>query len=70
MNMILTMADEIDGLHEILERLKRENAILRKELKDYVVNHMVEICDMSEEEAFEEADKEIAWMVEHNEGAE
>jgi len=70
MNMIQVMAGELADMRDEHDRLKRENAILRKELKDHVVNHMVEVYDMSEEEAFEEAEKEITHMVLHNEGAE
>jgi TRAP-type C4-dicarboxylate transport system substrate-binding protein len=70
MNMIQVMTGELADMRDERDRLKRENAILRKELKDYVVNHMVEVYDMSEEEAFEEAEKEITHMVLHNEGAE
>jgi hypothetical protein len=68
--MIQVMAGELADMRDEHDRLKRENAILRKELKDHVVNHMVEVYDMSEEEAFEEAEKEITHMVLHNEGAE
>ena len=71
MNIILKMADEIDGLHEILERLKRENAILREELQWYMTLDIQRTwTEMSDEEADAQAEKEITWLVLHNEGAE
>jgi len=70
MNMIQVIADELAGMREERDRLKRENAILREKLKDHVVNNLIETYDLSEEEAFEEADREITHMVLHNEGAE
>ena len=71
MNIILKMADEIDGLHEILERLKRENAILRQHLKKYMVDELQMYGrDITDKEADAQAEKEITWLVLHNEGAE
>ena len=62
--MIDMMATEID-------RLRRENALLRKELHRYLVLDIQRTwLEMSDEEAEEQAEKEITWMVLHNEGAE
>ena len=53
-----------------IQVLKRENAILREELKDHIVNNLIEAYDINEAEATEEAEKQITWMIAHNEGAE
>jgi len=62
--MIEMMATEID-------RLRRENAILRQKLKKYMTDEMhMYGPDMTDEEAEALVEKEITWMVLHNEGAE
>ena len=68
--MIQVMAGELADMRDEVARLKRENSILRRELKDHVVNKLIDTYDLSEEEAYEEADREITHMVLHNEGAE
>ena len=55
------------------ERLKRENAILRSELKHRISSDIIFTetdRDMTKEEAGAQAEKEITWMIAHNEGAE
>jgi regulator of replication initiation timing len=57
------------------EMLKRENTILRQELKhrissDILCTEAPHLLDMTKEQADAQAEKEITWMVAHNEGAE
>jgi hypothetical protein len=63
MYMVEMMATEID-------RLRRENAILRRELKFALINDIMDTHDVTEEEADAQAEVEITWLVAHNEGAE
>jgi hypothetical protein len=70
MHIILEMAKEIDGLRAIMERLKRENSILRSEFKILLVNNNIENYDMSEDAAEEDAEKWLTHLVAHYEGAE
>jgi len=55
--------------------LRRENAILRSELKrrissDILFTEVPHLLDMTKEEADAQAEKEITWLIAHNEGAE
>jgi len=55
------------------DRLKRENSVLRSELKHRISSDILFTetdRDMTKEEADAQAEKEITWMVLHNEGAE
>ena len=57
------------------EALKRENAILKQELKrrissDILFTEVPHLLDMTKEEADAQAEKEITWLIAHNEGAE
>lgn len=52
------------------ERLRRENSILRHELKIRLVNEFIENYEFSEDEAEEAAEREITGIVLHNEGTE
>lgn len=61
--MIEMMATEID-------RLRRENAILRQELKFAIVDDIMNMNDVTEEEADSQAEQQITWLIAHNEGAE
>jgi hypothetical protein len=60
---------------EEIEHLKRENAFLRSELKhrissDILFTEVPHLLDMTKEEADAQAEKEITWLIAHNEGAE
>ena len=52
------------------DALKRENSILRSELKERLVSEWIVNYEMSEEETEKATDREITQMVLHNEGAE
>ena len=52
------------------ERLRRENSILRSELKERLVSEWIVNYDMSEEATEQAAEQYIVQMVAHNEGAE
>jgi predicted nuclease with TOPRIM domain len=60
----------LEACNEI-ERLKRENAVLREELQ-YRLEEIYGVCysEMTDEEAEEAAEQYITHMVLHNEGAE
>lgn len=65
------MKEIIDSMNNEIERLRRENSILREVLKDHLTaNILMAWHEMSDEEAEAQAEKEITWMVQHNEGAE
>lgn len=70
MNMIQVMADELADMRDEVARLKRENAILRSELKERLIFEWVVNYEMSEEEAEREVEPYITQLVLHNEGAE
>lgn len=53
-----------------LEQLRRENSILRQELKDRLVSEWIVNYEMNEELAEQAAERYIVLMVQHNEGAE
>ena len=57
-------------MEDKLERLERENSILRSELKERLVSEWIVNYEMSEEETEKAADQYIIHMVAHNEGAE
>jgi len=59
--MIEMMATEID-------RLRRENAVLREKLKFYIIEDYIDSYDA--EEAEKAAERDITHMVLHHEGAE
>ena len=67
------LVDRIFKLENTVERLKRENAILRSELKHRISSDIIFTetdRDMTKEQADAQAEKEITWMIAHNEGAE
>lgn len=65
------LARELVGyMEDKLERLERENSILRHELKERLVSEWIVNYEMSEEETEKAADQYIIQMVAHNEGAE
>jgi hypothetical protein len=70
MNMIQVMARQLADMRDECDRLKRENFILRHELKICLVNEFIENYEFSEDEAEEAAEREITGIVLHNEGAE
>lgn len=57
-------------MEDKLERLERENSILRSEFKILLVNNNIENYYMSEDAAEEDAEKWLTHLVAHNEGAE
>jgi regulator of replication initiation timing len=70
MNMIQVLADQLADMREERDRLKRENSILRSELKERLVSEWIVNYEMSEEVTEQAADQYIIQMVAHNEGAE
>lgn len=69
--IIVEMDREIGAIRTIMERLKRENSILRSELHRLIALEHWELNNgMSEEEADRLAERDIVHMVAHNEGAE
>lgn len=52
------------------ERLRRENSILRSELKERLISEWIVNYEMSEEVTEQAAERYIVQMVAHNEGAE
>lgn len=74
MNMVNKIADCLIEDHVELmnenQRLRRENSILRSELKERLVSEWIVNYEMSEEETEKAADQYIIQMVAHNEGAE
>lgn len=70
MNIIQVMADELADMRDERDRLRRENSILRSELKERLVSEWIVNYEMSEEETEKAADQYIIQMVAHNEGAE
>lgn len=60
----------IGYLEERVQQLKRENDILRHELKERLISEWIVNYDMSEEETEKAAEQYIVHMVAHNEGAE
>ena len=69
-NIIQVMADELADMREERDRLRRENSILRSELKERLVSEWIVNYEMSEEATEQAADQYIIQMVAHNEGAE
>jgi hypothetical protein len=70
MNTIQVMADQLADMREECDRLKRENAVLRQELKLRLVNQFIEDYEFSENDAEVAAGRCITHMILHNEGAE
>jgi len=70
MNMIQVMADELADMREERDRLKRENVVLRQELKERLVSEWIVNYDMSEEATEQAAEQYIVHAIAHNEGAE
>ena len=70
MNMIQVLASQLADMRDECERLKRENSILRSELKERLVSEWIVNYEMSEEATEQAADQYIIQMVAHNEGAE
>jgi hypothetical protein len=70
MNMIQVMTGELADMRDERDRLKRENAILRSELKLRLVNQFIEDYEFSENDAEVAAGRCITHMILHNEGAE
>jgi regulator of replication initiation timing len=70
MNMIQVMADQLADMREERDRLKRENSILRSELKERLISEWIVNYEMSEEATEQAAEQYIIQMVAHNEGAE
>lgn len=70
MDMIQVMATQLAGMRDECERLKRENSILRYELKERLTSEWLAHYEMDEEVAEEAAEKYIVQMIAHNEGAE
>jgi hypothetical protein len=63
-DMIEVMANELAYMRDEVTRLKRENSILRSELKRSMVS------GMPDDEAEEAAEQYIVYLIAHNEGAE
>lgn len=63
------MKDDDFMVNEV-QRLKRENSILRSELKDRLVSEWAAIYDMTQERAEKDAEQYIVHAIAHNEGAE
>ena len=57
-------------MEDKLERLERENSILRSELKERLVSEWLAHYEMDEKVAEEAAEQYIIHMIAHNEGAE
>jgi hypothetical protein len=57
-------------MEDVILRLRRENSILRSELKERLVSEWIVNYEMSEEETEKAAEQYIIQMVAHNEGAE
>ena len=70
MNMIQVMARQLADMRDEVARLKRENSILRSELKERLVSEWIVNYEMSEEVTEQAAEQYIVQMVAHNEGAE
>ena len=70
MNIIQVMAGELADMRDECDRLKRENSILRRELKERLIEQWIVHYDMSEEETEKAAEQYIVYMIVHNEGAE
>jgi hypothetical protein len=73
MNMIQVMTGELADMRDERDRLKRENAFLRSELKHRISSDILFTetdSDLTKEQADAQAEKEITWMIAHNEGAE
>jgi hypothetical protein len=68
--MIQVMAGELADMRDEVARLKRENSILRRELKERLVSEWIVNYEMSEEVTEQAAEQYIVQMVAHNEGAE
>lgn len=67
---MIFLNEHINALQDEVERLKRENSILRSELKERLVFEWVVNYGMTEEEAEKGAEPFITNLVLHNEGAE
>lgn len=70
MHIIQVMAGELAAMRDEIARLKRENSILRSELKERLVSEWMACYDMPEARAEENADQYIVHAIAHNEGAE
>lgn len=70
MNMIQVMASQLADMRDEVARLKRENSILRSELKERLISEWIVNYEMSEEVTEQAAEQYIIQMVAHNEGAE
>ena len=70
MNMIQVLASQLADMRDECERLKRENSILRRELKERLISEWIVNYEMSEEVTEQAAERYIVQMVAHNEGAE
>lgn len=70
MNIIQVMADELADMRDERDRLRRENSILRSELKERLVSEWIVNYEMSEEETEKAAEQYVIHLVAHNEGAE
>ena len=68
--MIQVMAGELADMRDEVARLKRENSILRRELKERLIEQWIVNYEMSEEVTEQAAEQYIVQMVAHNEGAE
>jgi regulator of replication initiation timing len=68
--MIQVMAGELADMRDEVARLKRENSILRRELKERLVSEWIVNYEMSEEVTEQAAEQYIVQIVAHNEGAE
>jgi regulator of replication initiation timing len=68
--MIQVMARQLADMRDEVARLKRENSILRSELKERLVSEWIVNYEMSEEVTEQAAEQYIVQMVAHNEGAE
>jgi hypothetical protein len=60
----------VEEEREERDRLKRENAILRSELKERLVSEWIVNYEMSEETTEQAAEQYIVHAIAHNEGAE
>lgn len=68
--MIQVMASQLADMRDEVARLKRENSILRSELKERLISEWIVNYEMSEEVTEQAAEQYIIQMVAHNEGAE
>jgi regulator of replication initiation timing len=68
--IIQVLANQLAAVRDECDRLKRENSILRSELKERLVSEWIVNYEMSEEATEQAAEQYIVHAIAHNEGAE